>query len=94
VQGKDWGNACSRERQKWILRFFSLSAVGFAGGIQTNLAREYEEMKKSGELRKRMVKKAITPRWEKLVKIFGTIFLLMGITLIVLIIYSALFGYK
>ena len=56
--------------------------------------REYAEMKKSGELKKRLVKKEITPRWEKLVKIFGTIFLLMGITLIVLIIYSALFGYK
>jgi predicted CXXCH cytochrome family protein len=56
--------------------------------------REYDEMKQSGELKKRLVKKEITPRWEKLVKIFGTIFLLMGITLIVLIIYSALFGYK
>lgn len=56
--------------------------------------REYAEMKESGELRKRLVKKEITPRWERLVKVFGAIFLAMGVTLIVLIIYSALFGYK
>jgi hypothetical protein len=56
--------------------------------------REYEEMKKSCQLKKRLVKKEITPRWEKLVKIFGTIFLLMGITLFVFLIYTALFGYK
>ncbi len=56
--------------------------------------REYEEMKKSGELKKRLVKKEITPQWERIVKIFGFLFLTIGITLIILIIWSALFGYK
>jgi len=56
--------------------------------------REYEEMKKSGELKKRLMKKEITAQWERLVKIFGGLFLTIGITLIILIIWSALFGYK
>jgi predicted CXXCH cytochrome family protein len=56
--------------------------------------QEYEELKSSGQLRKRMVRKDITPRWEKLVKVFGGIFLTTGIVLIVLIIYSTLFGYR
>ena len=56
--------------------------------------REYADLKKSGQLRKRLVKREITPRWEKYAKIFGAIFLTIGIGLIVLIIYSVLFGYK
>lgn len=56
--------------------------------------KEYEELKSSGELRKRMVRKEITPQWEKVVKIFGALALTTGIILIVLIIYSALFGYR
>lgn len=56
--------------------------------------REYEELKSSGQLRKKLVKKEITPQWERAVKIFGGLFLTLGILLIVLIIYSVLFGYR
>ncbi|RMF59717.1 MAG: hypothetical protein D6748_05820, partial [Calditrichaeota bacterium] len=56
--------------------------------------REYEELKRSGKLRKVVVKKEIAPRWERAVKIMGLTFLMIGIVLIFLIIYSALFGYK
>jgi cytochrome b subunit of formate dehydrogenase len=56
--------------------------------------REYEDLKNSGQLRKRLVKKEITPQWEKAVKVFGGLFLALGILLTVLIIYSVLFGYR
>lgn len=56
--------------------------------------REYEELKNSGQLKKRLVKKEITPKWERLVKIFGGLFLTTGIVLVILIIYSVLFGYR
>ena len=38
--------------------------------------------------------KEISPKKMRLVKIFGYTFLIMGMTLIVLIIYSMLLGYK
>ncbi|MCB0281389.1 MAG: cytochrome c3 family protein [Calditrichae bacterium] len=56
--------------------------------------REYEELKNSGQLRKKLVKKEITPQWERSVKIFGLIWLALGVSLIVLIIYSVIFGYQ
>ncbi len=78
---------------------FPLDTVIFTGLVPLEefkivRPREYAEMKASGELKKRLVKKDITPQWERLVRIFGGIFLTIGITLIVLIIYSAVFGYK
>jgi cytochrome b subunit of formate dehydrogenase len=55
--------------------------------------REYEELKKSGRLRKVVVKKEKNPQFEMLIKVFGFIFLGLGLSLVVLIIYSMLFGY-
>ncbi len=55
---------------------------------------EYEEMKQSGELRKRLVKKTLTRRYEIGVRVIGGTFLGVGLILITLIIYSMLFGYK
>ncbi|RMD91098.1 MAG: hypothetical protein D6813_08150 [Calditrichaeota bacterium] len=78
---------------------FPMDTVIFTGLVPVEEFKEfrpkaYEEMKKSGELRKLLVKKEITPRWESVVKIFGGLFLSIGISLIFLIIYSALFGYR
>jgi cytochrome b subunit of formate dehydrogenase len=56
--------------------------------------REYEELKESGALRKVLVTKKIPPKWEKAIRIFGFLFLSLGVILIGLIIYSVLFGYK
>jgi hypothetical protein len=55
---------------------------------------EYEQLKKSGDLMKKAVKDNVSKRWEKIVYILGFTFLSMGIILILLIIYSVLFGYK
>jgi cytochrome b subunit of formate dehydrogenase len=56
--------------------------------------RDYEDMKKEGKLKKNLVFKELSPRFVRLVYTFGFIFLGIGITIIVLIIYSALFGYR
>jgi len=56
--------------------------------------REYEEMKKSGQLRKRVSRRRLNPTWERTMKTFGAVFLTLGLALVVLIIYSMLFGYK
>jgi len=56
--------------------------------------REYEELKASGELRKVLVTKTISPRQEKILQFFGFLFLSLGLILVGLIIYSVLFGYK
>ena len=56
--------------------------------------REYEELKASGALRKVLVTKTISPKWEKAVHAFGFLFLSLGVILIGLIVYSVLFGYK
>jgi len=56
--------------------------------------REYEELKKSGELKKRLVKDQISEKKQRVIAIFGFTALFIGITLIGLIIYSVLFGYN
>ncbi len=55
---------------------------------------DYEKLKTSREFRKRVIKKTISRRWEISIRIFGYVFLSIGIVLIALIIYSMLFGYK
>jgi cytochrome b subunit of formate dehydrogenase len=55
---------------------------------------EYEEMKRTGELRRRLVRKTLSPRWEFGVRVMGTVFLAAGLVLVTLIIYSVTFGYK
>ncbi len=56
--------------------------------------RDYEDMKKEGQLKKNLVFKDLSPRFVRLVYIFGFFFLGIGISIIVLIIYSMLFGYR
>lgn len=78
---------------------FPMDTVIFTGVVpveeyKKDRPREYQELKNSGKLKKLVVKKEMTTKWEKAVKIFGYIFLSLGLTLVVLIIYSMLFGYK
>ena len=56
--------------------------------------REYEELKKSGKLKKVLSKIETQHRYKKLIKIFGFTFLSLGLIIIILIIYSMLFGYN
>jgi hypothetical protein len=55
--------------------------------------REFEELKKSGRLKKVVIKRETKPKYERVIKMFGFAFLLIGLSLTVLIIYSILFGY-
>ncbi len=55
---------------------------------------EYEQLKKSGNLKKKVIKDPVSKRWAKTVYIFGFTFLAFGLILILLIIYSVLFGYQ
>jgi predicted CXXCH cytochrome family protein len=55
---------------------------------------EYEQLKKSGDLKKVAVKDYVSKKWEKVIYIAGFTFLAIGLILIFLIIYSVLFGYK
>ena len=78
---------------------FPMDTVIFTGLIpleefKETRPREYEELKKSGKLRKMLVKQEVKPSWERWVKIFGSIFLTIGIVLVILIIYSVLTGYN
>ncbi len=56
--------------------------------------RDYEEKKKDGQLKKHVVFKEISPRLVRFVYFFGFFFLAIGISIIILIIYSMLFGYQ
>ncbi|MDH4336348.1 MAG: cytochrome c3 family protein [Candidatus Krumholzibacteria bacterium] len=78
---------------------FPMDTVVFTGLVplehfMRDRPREYDEMKQSGELRKRLVKKTLTRRYEIGVRVMGGVFLGVGLILITLIIYSMLFGYK
>ncbi|MCA9727156.1 MAG: cytochrome c3 family protein [Candidatus Eisenbacteria bacterium] len=55
---------------------------------------EYERLKASGELKKRVVSRTVSKRKDLTIRTFGYIFLTVGVVLIGLIIYSVLFGYK
>ena len=77
---------------------FPMDTVIFTGRVpveelKIDRPREYEELKKSGELEKRLV----SPLPEVVVrglKIFGATAFTIGIILILLIIYSEVFGYR
>jgi len=56
--------------------------------------REYEHLKRTGRLKKKLTTQAPTPRRMLLARIFGGVALGIGLVLIGLIIYSVLFGYK
>ena len=77
---------------------FPMDTVIFTGGIpldefKLHRPREYEELVASGELEKRLVP-APDPRDVRSWRIFGTIALSLGILLVLLIVYAAIFGYK
>jgi predicted CXXCH cytochrome family protein len=78
---------------------FPLDPVIFTGLVpldeyKEDRPEEYKYLKESGRLKKDVVLKEVSSRRMTLVRIFGYSFLALGITLIVLIIYSMLFGYK
>jgi len=78
---------------------FPMDTVIFTGTVpfehyRHDRPREYEMLKESGRLKKVLIKKETQPKWEKAVKVFGFTFLGLGLSLIVLIIYSMLFGYS
>jgi hypothetical protein len=55
---------------------------------------EYQKLKESGLLKKKLVLKELTPKRLMVVRVFGYTFLFIGIALILLIIFSMLFGYS
>jgi hypothetical protein len=78
---------------------FPMDTVVFTGLVpledyMRDRPEEYEEMKRSGELRKRMVKKTLSRRYEIGVRVVGGTALGVGLVLITLIIYSMVFRYK
>jgi cytochrome b subunit of formate dehydrogenase len=78
---------------------FPLDPVIFTGLVsldeyKEDRPEEYKHLKESGHLKKVVQLREISPRRMLAVRIFGYTFLGLGICLIILIIYSMLFGYK
>jgi predicted CXXCH cytochrome family protein len=78
---------------------FPMDTVIFTGTVpfeeyKHDRPREFEELKNSGRLKKVVIKKEQKSKWESAIRIFGFSMLAIGLTLVILIIYSMLFGYK
>lgn len=78
---------------------FPMDTVIFTGLVPLDEYKEdrpdeYKYLKDSGKLKKAVVLNEVPSRKMLIIRIFGYIFLFIGITLILLIIYSMLFGYK
>jgi predicted CXXCH cytochrome family protein len=78
---------------------FPMDKVIFTGTVpyehyKHDRPREFEQLKKSGKLRKVVMKQEEKGPWDKAITIFGYTMLALGLSLVVLIIYSMLFGYK
>ncbi len=78
---------------------FPLDPVIFTGlapvdEYKEDRPEEYQELKETGKLKKKIFLKTVSERRMLLVRIFGYTFLTLGIVLILLIIYSMLFGYQ
>jgi hypothetical protein len=78
---------------------FPMDPVIFTGLVpvdeyKNDRPEEYKKLKESGELKKKVVLREISPRRMLVIRIFGYSLLLLGITMILLIILSMLFGYK
>jgi len=76
---------------------FPMDTVIFTGYVpleeySKDRPREYEELKASGKLDDVVVETEITPSWVRTVKIFGFLFLALGISMILLILYSMIAG--
>ncbi len=77
---------------------FPMDTVIFTGSVPIEEYKhdrplDYKNLRNSGMLRKRIHKEPIPRFMQKLARVFGFIFLFAGIVMIVLIIYSVLFGY-
>lgn len=77
---------------------FPMDPVIFTGRVpleelKRDKPREYEELVRSGELEKSLVEPYPT-KLERAFKVFGFTALAVGLTLIALIVYSMLFGYR
>ncbi len=78
---------------------FPMDKVIFTGVVpleeyKKDRPEAYAELKRTGELRKRVLKTKPAKNRETLIRVFGFTFLGIGILLIGLIIYSVLFGYN
>ncbi|GAB4369347.1 MAG: hypothetical protein Kow0042_10990 [Calditrichia bacterium] len=78
---------------------FPLDPVIFTGLVPVDEYKEdrpieYAELRESGQLKKKVILTEIPARKLLMVRIFGYLLLTMGIIMILLIIYSMLFGYK
>lgn len=76
---------------------FPMDTVIFTGHVpveeyKLDRAKEYEELEESGELENVIVKRSFSKDKMKLIKIFGFFFLILGMSLVVLILYSLLAG--
>ncbi len=76
---------------------FPMDTVIFTGHIpleefKEDRPREYEELVKSGRIKKVLVKKEISKLRMKTIRTFGFIFLILGFTLVGFIIYSLIMG--
>jgi len=76
---------------------FPMDTVIFTGHVpleeyKKDRPREYKELVESGKLDKVVVEKDIPKSWIKTVKFFGYLFLLLGISIIVLIVSSLIAG--
>ena len=77
---------------------FPMDTVVFTEGIpldefKEDRPREYEALVASGELQERLIP-APDPKRVRRWRIFGSIALSLGVILILLILYSAIFGYR
>jgi len=76
---------------------FPMDTVIFTGHIpveeyKKERPREYKELEESGELKNVVVKKEFSKEWLRSIRYFGFFFLILGITLVGLIIYSFIVG--
>ena len=78
---------------------FPMDRVIFTGLVPLNeyrldRPRDYAEQKKEGQLKKSLVFTELSPRFIKFVYVFGFFFLSIGIMIVLLILYSMIFGYR
>ena len=76
---------------------FPMDTVIFTGHVPMDefikdRPREYEELEKSGKLENFVVEREFSDARMKVIRTFGFIFLTIGVCLVLLIIYSLLFG--
>ena len=77
---------------------FPMDTVIFTGcmpleELREDRPREYEHLVKTHQLKKHLVE-PLPPAMERTARIFGTIALTIGLSLILLIVYAEIFGYR